>query len=73
LSGVSRVAAGVFDRADAWAFEQMRRLGLNPRAGLDLHQKLVAQGVAGNAFLLDAGRLKKMQALVAGLPRESRR
>jgi hypothetical protein len=73
LSGVSRVAAGVFDRADAWAFEQMRRLGLNPRAGLDLHEKLVAQGVAGNAFLLDAGRLKKMQALVAGLPRESRR
>jgi hypothetical protein len=51
----------------------MRRLGLNPRAGLDLHEKLVAQGVAGNAFLLDAGRLKKMQALVAGLPRESRR
>lgn len=26
LSGVSRVAAGVFDRADKWAFEHMRRL-----------------------------------------------
>jgi hypothetical protein len=73
LSGVSRVAAGVFDRADEWAFEHMRRLGLNPRAGLDLHEKLVAQGAAANAFLLDAGRLEKMQAMVAGLPRQSRR
>jgi hypothetical protein len=73
LSGVSRVAAGMFDRADAWAFEHMRQLGLNPRAGLDLHEKLVAQGAAGNAFLLDAERLEKMRALVAGSPHASRR
>jgi hypothetical protein len=67
LSGVSGVAAGVFDRADQWAFEQMRRLGMNPRAGLSLHEKMVAQGAAGNAFLLDEARLAKMRALVAGL------
>jgi hypothetical protein len=67
LSGVSGVAAGVFDRADQWAFEQMRRLGMNPRAGLSLHEKMVAHGAAGNAFLLDEARLAKMRALVAGL------
>jgi hypothetical protein len=67
LSGVSGVAAGVFDRADQWAFEQMRRLGMNPRAGLSLHEKMVAHGAAGNAFLLDEARLAKMRAMVAGL------
>jgi hypothetical protein len=65
LHGVSRVAAGAFDRADAWAFQHMRQLGMNPRAGLALHEKLVAQGAAGNAFLLDAGRLEKMRAMIA--------
>lgn len=72
LSGVSSVAAGVFDRADAWAFDAMRRLGRDPRAGLRLHEKLVAQGAADNAFLLDAARLERMRALAAGLARESR-
>jgi hypothetical protein len=72
LSGVSHVAAGVFDRADRWAFENMRRLGMNPRAGLSLHEKLVAQGAADNAFLLDATRLAAMRALVAGLPARRR-
>jgi hypothetical protein len=73
LSGVSRVAAGVFERADRWAFEHMRTLGMDPRAGLRLHEKLVAQGAASNAFLLDAKRLQGMQALVAGLPGQARR
>jgi hypothetical protein len=68
LSGVSSVAAGVFDRADQWAFDNMRRLGMNPRAGLSLHEKLVAQGAGTNAFLLDEKRLASMRALVAGLP-----
>jgi hypothetical protein len=68
LSGISGVAAGVFDRADQWAFENMRRLGMNPRAGLSLHEKLVAHGAAANAFLLDEKRLASMRALVAGLP-----
>jgi hypothetical protein len=68
LSGVSSVAAGVFDRADEWAFEHMRKLGMNPRAGLSLHEKLVAQGAASNAFLLDEKRLANMRALVARLP-----
>jgi hypothetical protein len=67
LSGVSRVAAGVFERADQWAFDSMRKLGMDPKAGLRLHQKLVAHGAAANAFLLDEKRLKGMQALVAGL------
>jgi hypothetical protein len=72
LSGVSHVAAGVFDRADKWAFENMRRLGMDPHAGLSLHEKLVAQGAAANAFLLDEKRLARMRAMIAGLPGESR-
>ena len=68
LSGVDHVAAGVFGRADQWAFDAMRRLGKDPRAGLRLHEKLVAQGAADNAFLLDAQRLAAMRALVAGTP-----
>jgi len=43
-----------------------RRLGPDPRAGLRLHEKLVAQGAADNAFLLDARRLAAMRAPVAG-------
>jgi hypothetical protein len=66
LSGISGVAAGVFDQADKWAFEHMRALGMNPGAGLSLHDKLVAQGAANNAFLLDEKRLAAMRALVAG-------
>jgi hypothetical protein len=65
LSGVSGVAAGVFDQADKWAFEHMRALGMDPGAGLSLHDKLVAQGAANNAFLLDEKRLAAMRALVA--------
>jgi hypothetical protein len=72
LTGVSHVAAGVFDLADQWAFDNMRRLGMNPRAGLSLHEKLIAHGAAANAFLLDDKRLAHMRALVAGLPGESR-
>jgi hypothetical protein len=68
LSGVDHVAAGVFERADQWAFDAMRRLGKDPRAGLRLHEKLVAQGAADNAFLLDAQRLAAMRALVAARP-----
>lgn len=71
LTGVSHVAAGVFDRADRWAFENMRRLGMDPRAGLSLHEKLVARGAAANAFLLDEKRLQSMRALLAGLPAEA--
>jgi hypothetical protein len=72
LSGVSHVAAGVFDRADKWAFDHMRELGMNPRAGLSLHVKLSKQGAAANAFLLDSKRLNAMLALVAGLPQPPR-
>lgn len=69
LTGINGIAADVFDRADQWAFENMRKLGMNPRAGLSLHEKLVAQGAASNAFLLDEKRLAAMRALVARLPK----
>jgi hypothetical protein len=72
LSGISGVAASMFDRADQWAFDSMRKLGLDPRAGLSLHAKLVAQGAASNAFLFDERRLANMRALVAGLPKGTR-
>jgi hypothetical protein len=72
LSGISGVAAGMFDQADQWAFQNMRKLGMNPYAGLSLHAKLVAQGAAGNAFLMDENRLARMRSLVAGLPDRGR-
>ena len=62
LWGVSRVAATVFDRADAWAFDRARRLQANPLAGLALHQKMVERGLASNAFALDAERLTALMA-----------
>ena len=63
LSGVSHVAAGVFGRADQWAFDHMRSLGMDPGAGLSLHGKLVAQGAAANGFLFDEKRLARMRVL----------
>ena len=65
LSGISHVAAGVFDRADQWAFDHMRSLGMDPGAGLRLHDKLVAQGAAANAFLFDEKRLARMRMLAS--------
>lgn len=72
LSGISGVAASAFDSADEWAVDGMRKLGLDPRAGLTLHAKLVAQGAASNAFLFDEKRLAHMRSLVAGLPKGGR-
>lgn len=68
LHGIDRVAAGVFDRADEWAFEHMLALGMNPRAGLTLHEKLLGQGLEANAFVLDDERLAAMRALFERLP-----
>jgi hypothetical protein len=68
LSGISRIAAGVFDRADEWAFDHMLELGMNPRAGLTLHEKLLGQGAAGNGFVLDDERLAEMRVLFDRLP-----
>jgi hypothetical protein len=73
LSGVSSVAAGVFDRADQWAFEHMQRLGMDPGAGLHLHEKLIAQGAAANAFLLDEKRLAGMRTRIAAAARPTAR
>jgi hypothetical protein len=68
LSGINGIAAGRFDQADKWAFANMRKIGMNPRAGITLHEKLIAQGAAANAFLLDEKRFAAMRALLAGLP-----
>jgi len=67
LSGVNGIAAGVFDQADAWAFDKARRIGVDPRAGLSLSGKLLERGLTANAFALDAERLAKLQALAASL------
>ncbi|WP_211464621.1 hypothetical protein [Collimonas silvisoli] len=72
LSGINGVAGGVFDKADKWAFEHIKKLGMNPRAGLTLHEKMVQAGTVGNAFALDEARLAKMKALIAQLPQEPR-
>jgi hypothetical protein len=63
LSGVARIGATVFDRADLWAFERAAKLSANPLAGFSLHQKMVEQGFSDNAFALDVERLGAMTKL----------
>jgi len=72
LSGISRIAATTFERADAWAFTRMAALGAPPLAGFTLHQKLVERSLAMNAFLFDADRLAALNKVVAarGFERE---
>ena len=69
LSGVARIGATVFDRADRWAFERMARLDASPVAGFTLHQKLAMAGLASNAFVFDAERLQAISevAVARGL------
>jgi len=57
LWGVSRIAATVFDRADAWAFQRMDKLGGQPLAAFTLHEKLVEAEATSNAMIFDADRL----------------
>lgn len=63
LSGVAWVASTVFDRADAWAWERMKRLGHDPLAAFSLHQKLAARGLASNALVFDPERLAALDAI----------
>ena len=65
LGGISRIAATVFERADAWAFTRMAALGAPPLAGFTLHQKLVERSLPANAFLFDADRLAALNKLAA--------
>ncbi len=66
LSGISRIAATAFERADAWAFARMAALGAPPLAGFTLHQKLVERSLAQNSLLFDADRLTALNKLAAG-------
>lgn len=72
LSGISRIAATAFERADAWAFTRMAALGAPPLAGFTLHQKLIERGLAQNALLFDADRLAALNKVAAarGFERE---
>ncbi len=63
LGGVSRVAATVFDEADAWAYQKMKALGADALAGFSLHQKLLENGLLTNALVLDPDRMNALQAL----------
>jgi hypothetical protein len=65
LGGVSRVAATVFDEADAWAYQKMKALGADALAGFSLHQKLLENGLLTNALVLDPDRMNALQALAA--------
>lgn len=71
LGGVSRVAATVFDRADAWARVRMRQLNANPLAGVRLHQRLAENGRASNAFVFDPERMLALQNAFVGEGLES--
>jgi hypothetical protein len=70
--GINHIAAGVFYRADEWAFEHMLQLGMNPRAGLTLHEKLLGQGAEANAFVFNDERLANMRKLFDRLPEAPR-
>jgi len=72
LSGVSRIAATAFEKADAWAFSRMAALGAPPLAGFTLHQKLLERSLASNALLFDADRLAALNKVAAarGFERE---
>ena len=63
LSGVARIGATVFDRADQWAFERAAKLGANPLAGFTLHQKMIERSLTSNAFALDVERLSALSKL----------
>jgi hypothetical protein len=63
LSGVAWVASTVFDRADAWAWERMKRLGEDPVAAFTLHQKLLELSLAENAMVLDPERLAALEGI----------
>jgi hypothetical protein len=63
LGGISRVAATVFDQADAWAYARMQQLGANPMAGFTLHQKMLERGLLTNALAFDPERMDSIQAL----------
>ncbi len=61
LGGVSRVAATVFDQADAWARRRMGLLNANPLAGVALHQRLAETSRASNAFVFDSERMAALE------------
>lgn len=65
LSGISRIAATAFERADAWAFTRMAALGAPPLAGFTLHQKMVERSLAQNALVFDADRLAALNKVAA--------
>jgi hypothetical protein len=64
LSGVARVAATVFDRADTWAYTRMQTLKADPFAGARLHQKLIENGATSNAMVFDPDRMQSLDKLV---------
>ena len=63
LGGVSRVAATVFDRADTWAYQRMKKLGADPLTGFALHQKMLERQLLANAMPFDPERMASLQAL----------
>lgn len=65
LGGVARVAATAFERADAWAWSRMGRLGADPTAAFTLHQKLIEKGLAANAMVLDPDRMAALNKIAA--------
>lgn len=66
LSGVARIGATVFDRADRWAFERAIKLGASPLAGFTLHQKMIERSLVANSLVFDAERLTALEKVAAG-------
>ncbi len=66
LTGVAWIAATVFDQADAWAYNRMEKLGANPLAGFQLHQKLIEKGWASNSMVFDQERMAAISKIANG-------
>lgn len=63
LSGVARIAATVFEKADAWAYTRMQQMGARPLAGFTLHQKLLETGQTANSMVFDPSRMNELSKL----------
>ena len=70
LSGVARIAATVFEKADAWAYARMQQLGAQPLAGFSLHQKLLESGLTANSLVFDSSRMADLSKLAQAQGKE---
>ena len=65
LSGINWAASTAFEKADAWAYNRLALLGVDPLAGFSLHQKLIERNLTDNSMVFDLKRLKALYKIAA--------